>query len=305
MKVIITEKINDAGIEILKKYGQVDCRFGISKEDLKKCLADYDVMIVRVAYPIDKEVIDCGKNLKAICMNGIGLNHIDCDYAKEKGIAVFNVADASNDAVAELAMALMLNIARKVTPAANSTRQEGTWNKHAFTGVQLKDKVLGILALGKIGSRVAKYAQAFGMTVIAFDPYLDKSKAAEMNVELVDTVEKLLARANIISVHSPLTKETYHMIGKDQIALMPKGSFILNLGRGGVVDEEALYGALKSGQLAGAAVDVMEQEPPGKNKLFELDNFMATPHIGAATIEAQEAISRKLAEKILAHLNIA
>ncbi|MDI3534578.1 MAG: D-3-phosphoglycerate dehydrogenase / 2-oxoglutarate reductase [Thermosediminibacterales bacterium] len=303
MKVIITEKIHDSGIEILKKYADVDCKFGISREELLENIEKYDAMIVRVGIQIDKEIIDKGKNLKAIGMAGIGLNHIDVEYAKQKGIGVFNVPDGSNNSVAELTMALMLNIARKVNAAVNSVKFNNEWDKHAYVGRQLKDKVLGILALGKIGSRVAKFAQAFDMKVIAYDPFIDKTKAEEINVELVE-LDELLQRADIVSIHTPLTKQTYHLIGDEQIKKMKKGAFLLNLGRGGVVDEESLYKALKEGHLAGAAVDVMEQEPPGKSKLFELDNFIATPHIGAGTIEAQEYISKSIAEKILSHLGL-
>ncbi|MDK2836485.1 MAG: D-3-phosphoglycerate dehydrogenase / 2-oxoglutarate reductase [Thermosediminibacterales bacterium] len=303
MKVIITEKIHDAGIEILKKYADVDCKFGISREELLENVEKYDAMIVRVGIQIDKEIIDKGKNLKAIGMAGIGLNHIDVEYAKQKGIGVFNVPDGSNNSVAELTMALMLNIARKVNAAVNSVKFNNEWDKHAYVGRQLKGKVLGILALGKIGSRVAKFAQAFDMKVIAYDPFIDKARAEEINVELVE-LDELLQRADIVSIHTPLTKQTYHLIGDEQINKMKKGAFLLNLGRGGVVDEESLYKALKEGHLAGAAVDVMEQEPPGKSKLFELDNFIATPHIGAGTIEAQEYISKSIAEKILSHLGL-
>jgi len=304
MKIIITEKIHDAGIKLLKKYADVDCRFDIFHQELLECLEDYDAMIVRAATKVDKEVIDRGKNLKAIGMAGIGLNHIDVNYAKEKGIGVFNVPDGSNDSVAELTMALILNIVRKVNTAAFSTKYKNEWDKHAYVGRQLKDKVLGIIALGKIGSKVAKFCQAFGMKVISFDPFLDKAKAEELNVELVE-MDELLARADIISIHAPLTKQTYHLIGEEQIKKMKKGSYIINLGRGGIVDEESLYKALEQGHLAGAAVDVMEQEPPGKSKLFELDNFIATPHIGAGTVEAQQYIATSVAEKIVHHLELA
>ncbi len=301
MKLIITEKIHEVGIDYLKKFAEVDCEFGITREELLEKLENYDAMIVRVGIQIDKEVIDRGKNLKAIGMAGIGLNHIDVEYAREKGIAVFNVPEGSNDSVAELTIALMLNIARKIYPAVKSVKVENQWDKHTFVGRQLKDKVLGIVALGKIGSRVARISQAFGMHVIAYDPFIDKTKAEELNVELVE-LDDLLSRADFVSIHAPLTKQTYHLIGQEQISRMKKGAFLINLGRGGVVDEESLYNALKEGHLAGAAVDVMEKEPPGKSQLFELENFVATPHIGAGTIEAQEYISKSIAEKVLKHL---
>jgi len=302
MKALITEKIHEAGIEYLRQHAKVDCKFGITRDELIKEIANYDAVIVRADTHVCKEVIKAGKKLKVIGTATIGLNHIDCEYAQQKGIAIFNVPDGSNDSVAELTMALMLNIVRKVNAAVNSTKYHRQWNKHNFVGILLKDKTLGIVALGKIGSRVAKYAQAFGMRTIAYDPFLPKERAEKIGVELLE-LDEVLSQADIISIHTPLTRQTYHLIGDKQLKKMKKGSYLLNLGRGGVVDEEALYEALKEGHLAGAAVDVMEKEPPGNSKLFQLDNFIATPHIGAGTVEAQEYISLKVAELVISYLN--
>ncbi len=302
MKIIITEKVHEAGIKLIEKHVQADIKYGIKREELLNCIKEYDAMIIRADTPIDKELMDAGCNLKAIGMAGIGLNHVDVEYAKKKGIGVYNVADGSNDSVAELTIALMLNIVRKVSAASYATRNQ-KWDKHGFPGNQLKGKTMGIIALGKIGSRVAGFCQAFGMKVIAYDPFLDPKIAEQMNIELLE-LDELLKRVDIISIHAPLTKGTYHLIGRKEIEIMKPCSFILNLGRGGVVDEEALYEALKSGHLAGAAVDVMEKEPPGESKLFELDNFIATPHIGAGTVEAQEHIALSIVTKVLDHLQV-
>lgn len=301
MKCLITEKIHEDGIKLLQENGTVDIRYGISRQELLECIKEYEVLIVRSDTPVDREIIDLGENLLAIGMAGIGLNHIDTEYAKEKDIAVFNVADGSNDAVAELTVGMMLNIFRKVHLAVKDTKN-GIWNKTGYTGRQLKGKTIGLIAMGKIGSKVAKLCQAFEMKVVAYDPFLSPEIAASMDVELL-TLEEVLKRSDVISIHAPLTKSTYHMIGRDELGMMKKEAYIVNLGRGGIVDEEELYNALQEDRLAGAAVDVMEKEPPGLSKLFTLDNFIATPHIGAGTIEAQQYISISLAQKILDHLN--
>lgn len=301
MKIIITEKINNSGINLLKKNCEVVCDFGISREELLDCIEDYDAMIIRADTKIDSILLDKAKKLKAIGMAGIGLNHIDVAYAQDKNIAIFNVPDGSNESVAELTIGLMLNIVRKVDAAVHDTKAKYDWNKHAFIGRQLRDKVLGIIALGKIGSRVAQFCQVLGMKVVAYDPYLDKTRADELQVKLVG-LDELLSLADIISIHAPLTKDTYHLLGAEQLKKMKKEAYLINLGRGGIVDEDSLYLALKEGHLAGAAVDVMEEEPPGKSKLFELGNFLVTPHIGAGTVEAQDYIAFNIAEKVLNHL---
>lgn len=300
MKCLITEKFHECGIELLKKNGTVDTRYNICREELLECIREYDVLIVRSDTPVDKKVIDCGKRLMVIGMAGIGLNHIDTEYARGKGIVVFNVPDGSNDSVAEHTIALMLCISRKLYNAIDAVK-ENHWNKTGYIGNQLKGKTIGLIAIGKIGSRVANLCQAFGMKVMAYDPFIDPDLAAKMNIELV-SLEELLMNSDIISMHAPLTPQTYHMIGKKQLDMMKDGAYILNLGRGGLIDEEALYDALKKGKLKGAAVDVMEKEPPGQSKLLELDNFIATPHIGAGTVEAQQYIAQSLASKVIDYM---
>ncbi|MGI6604931.1 MAG: hydroxyacid dehydrogenase [bacterium] len=295
-RILVTEPIDPAGIAGFEEYADVTLGFDADRERLLKLVADHDALVVRTKYQIDREFIDHGPRLKVIAMNGIGLNHIDVDYAKEKGIAVLNVPDASNDSVAELTIGLMLGLARRITPAFASVRN-GEWIKGPFVGTELKDKTLGIIALGKIGSRVAHIAQAIGMKVIAFDPFVTPEAAARMNVTLV-SLDGLIEQADVISIHAPLTKDTYHLLGAEQLAKMKKGSFIVNAGRGGIVDEDAVYEALTSGHLGGFACDVMETEPPGKNRLFDLPNVLVTPHIGGSTQEAQRRIGLRLAAQI-------
>lgn len=303
MKCLITELVAEEGMRLLKENGiKVDLAYDKSREELEELISDYQVLIVRAETPVDKELIDLGKNLKAIGMAGIGLNHIDIDYAKEKGIGVFNVADGSITSVAELTLALMLASSRNIYKAVDATKN-GHWDKTGFTGNLLEGKTVGILALGKIGYRVAELCQAFNMKVIAYDPYINPKIAAKANIELKE-LDEVLKEADIISIHSPLTRETYHMIGEKEIEEMKDGAIILNLGRGGIIDEEALYQALKSGKLKAAAADVMENEPPKEEdkKLKRLDNFTVTSHIGAGTEEAQSYISVSLAEQIIDHL---
>ena len=300
MKALITESIDKIGIKILEQYMQVDCRFGITKEQLEKIINEYDVLIVRSELKYDKELLKLGNRLKVIAMAGIGLDHIDLNYCREKGIGFYNVPDGSLNAVAELAMALILNVLRRVHAAVASVKEQHRWDKTVYIGQELKGKTLGIIAIGKIGSRLARFAQAFDMQVIAFDPYISIEKAKSMDIELTD-LDNLFKRADIISIHAPLTKQTFHMISKEQIDKMKDGVYLFNFGRGPIIDEQSLYYALESGKIAGVGVDVMEYEPPGDSKLFKFDNFIVTPHIGAGTIEAQEYISEEISKKVLNH----
>lgn len=306
MKCLITEKIDDKGINLLKENGfEVNLAYEKNREEIKKMIVDYDVLLVRAETQVDKELIDLGRNLKVIGMAGIGLNHIDVKYAESKGIKVLNVPDGSITSVAELTMALILATVRKLYNAVYYTKS-GKWDKTGFTGNLLDGKTIGIISLGKIGFRVAELCQAFNMKVIAYDPYLEPKIAEKINVELL-TLEEVLRQSDLISIHTPLTKETYHMIGEKEIELMKDGSFLFNLGRGGIVDERALYRALVSGKLKAAAVDVMENEPPSTEddyKLLQLDNFIATCHIGAGTVEAQSYISYSLAKQVIEFLGV-
>lgn len=304
MKCLITEKINDRGINYLKEFMEVDFAYDKNREEILEIIGEYDALIVRAETQVDAEMIERAEKLKVIGMNGIGLNHIDTKLAEEKGITVLNVADGSIAAVAELTLTLILSTLRKIYPTVSATKS-GHWDKTGFQGRQLKDKTVGILALGQIGYKVAQLCQAFGANVIAYDPYQKQQVASQINVPLLP-LEEVLKEADILSIHSPLTPETKHMIGKEEINLMKDGSYIFNLGRGGIVVEDDLKEALKSGKITAAAVDVLENEPPQESdmNLINLDNFMATCHIGAGTIEAQEYISETLAKKVVESLNI-
>jgi D-3-phosphoglycerate dehydrogenase / 2-oxoglutarate reductase len=298
MKLLITETIHPAGIKMLEKYLQVDCSFQITKEQLKEKIKDYDALIVRSGMKYDKELLEQGEKLKVIGLAMIGTDNIDLNYCKDKGIKVFNVPEGSYNSVAELAMTLILNVLRKIHPAVQSVKEKYLWDKTVYVGHELKGKALGIIAVGKIGSRLAKFAHAFDMQVLAYDPYVSPEQAKSMGVELLE-LDKLLALSDIISIHAPLTKQTYHMISEKQIDKMKNGVYLFNFGRGPIIDEESLYLALKKGKIAGVGVDVMEKEPPGKSKLFEFENFVVTPHIGAGTVEAQKYISEEIGRKVL------
>lgn len=298
MKALVTELVNEKGLENLRKYFDVDLAYDKSLDEIKAMIADYDVLLVRAETPVKKEMIDAGKKLKAIGMAGIGLNHIDVEYAKSKDIAVFNVPDGSIDSVGELAIGMMLTLMRNIIKADKFVKS-GNWDKTGFTGNLLKGKTLGVLALGRIGFRVAELSKSFGTNVIAYDPYAKQEIADKIGAKLV-SLDEVLEKSDIITIHTPLTPETRHMIGKAELAKMKDGAFLLNLGRGGIVDEDALYDALKSGKIKGAAMDVMEVEPPAKdNKLFGLDNVIITCHIGAGSVEAQEYISVSLCDKVI------
>ena len=303
MKCLVTELFNQAGIDIFEKNGvEVTLAYGKSLDEIKAMVKDFDLLVVRAATPVQKDMIDAGVKLRAIGMAGIGLNHIDVEYARTKGIEVFNVPDGSTTAVSELAIGTMLNVLRRIGNA-NSFVKAGNWDKTGFTGNEIKNKTVGILSLGKIGFKVAEICLAFGAKqILTYDPYLKQEIADKIGAKILP-LDEVLKASDIVSIHTPLTPETKHMIGKAQLDIMKKGSYLFNLGRGGIVDEEALYDALKSGKLAGAGFDVMEQEPPAKdNKLFTLDNFSITCHIGAGTVEAQIYIAESLATKMLNHV---
>lgn len=298
MKILITEKIHSTGIEELKKYHDVEYYQGIEREKLLEIIEDFDALVVRADTPIDKEVLDKAVKLKCIAMAGIGLNHIDVDYAKSKDIEIYNVPDGSIQSVAELTIGLMLMTLRDLNRCAVDVKS-GKWDKPGYPGNTINGKTVGILALGKIGFRVAELCQAFGATVVAYDPYLPKEIAAKIGVQLLE-LDDVIKQADILSIHSPLTDETYHMIDDAKLKMMKPGSYIFNLGRGGIVEEKALYENLKSGQIKRAAFDVLEHEPPRPEdmKLLDLDEFILTCHIGAGAEEAQEFISMRVAEQV-------
>ncbi len=298
MKVGICDPIAQEGVEYLKKEGfEVVDLTGVPKDELPKHIGDLDAIIIRSATKVRKEFIDAAKNLKVIGRAGVGLDNVDVDYAKSKGIKVLNTPGATSISVAELVIGLILAVMRKIAYADRGMRR-GEWPKKKCKGIEMYGKTLGIIGIGRIGREVAKRAKAFGMKIIYYDVFkLDDRTASELGVEYRD-LDDLIEEADVITLHVPLLPETKHMINAERIAKMKDGAIVINAARGGVVDEEALYEALKSGKLYGAALDVYEHEPLKESKLFELDNIVLTPHIGAQAKEGQTRAGIEIAQKV-------
>ena len=290
MKVLVSDKIADSAVEGIKHLGHdVTVKTGMTPEELTNVIPEYECIIVRSATKLRKPVIDAAKNLKLIIRGGVGLDNIDVDYAKSKGIEVKNTPAASSISVAELTFGHLLAIARHI-PYGTMSLKNGKWEKKALKGIELYKKTLGIIGFGRIGRELAKRALCFDMDVIVYDPFV---KETDMNVKLVN-LNELLKTADFISLHLPHTDETHHLIAKEQFDMMKDGAVFVNCARGGVVNEVALYEALKSGKLYGAALDVFEKEPPESSPLFELDNFTCTPHLGATTKEGQDRVGDEI-----------
>ena len=280
MKILVCDPIHLDGIERLKRAGfTVDVKPTISDEELKSLVSAYDVLVVRSRTKVTTEVIGRGRRLKAVGRAGVGLENIDVDAAKKRSIAVFNSPEAPAEAVAELTIGLLISMARRL-PYADRTMREGQWTKKQLMGRQLEGKTLGMLGLGNIGKRVAKIAKALGMKILITkrtppDPELLYELAGEYV-----PLRELLMRSDVVTIHVPLTHQTRHMIGSEELNLMKDGAYIINTARGPIVDEKALVDALRSGKLAGAALDVYTVEPPKDLELVTLQNVVSTPHIG-------------------------
>jgi D-3-phosphoglycerate dehydrogenase len=301
MKVLVSDNISQKGIDILKNAGlDVDVRTGLKPEELKDIIDSYDALIVRSATKVTSDIIESAKNLRVIGRAGSGLDNVDKVAATKHGIVVMNTPGGNTITTAEHTIALLLSMARQI-PQATTSMKQGKWEKKRFTGVELYNKTLGIIGIGNIGSHVARMAQGMGMNVIAFDPYMSEERVKSLGIKIV-SLDELIETADFITVHTPLTPETRGLINADRIKRMKDGVRIINAARGGIVDEKALYNALKSGKVAGAALDVFEQEPPEGNPLLELDNIVLTPHLGAATEEAQENVAVAIAEQVVDYL---
>ena len=294
MKILICDKTEKEYIEQMRAAGlTVDVRDDITPDELPNVLPAYDGMVVRSRTKVRQPLIDVCPNLKVIVRGGVGLDTIDHEYAKSKGIAVMNTPLASSASVAELTVAYMFALARSIYKASASMKSE-KWDKKSFEGDEIGGKTLGLIGVGNIGKETAKRASALGMTVVAYDPYVKEIPG----IQLV-SLDELLAKSDYISLHLPKTKESANMIGAEQFAKMKNGVRIINCARGGIINEEALYDALTSGKVAGAALDVFAEEPPTDWKLVKLDNVIASPHIGAATKEAQARVGAEVAAKLI------
>ncbi len=301
MRVLVSDNISPKGVRILEKAGlKVDVKTGLSPSELRKEIGKYEALVIRSATKVTADIIESAGKLKVIGRAGSGLDNVDKTAASKHGIVVMNTPGGNTVTTAEHTVALMLSMSRLI-PQATASLKQGKWEKKKFMGVELYNKTLGIIGLGNIGTHVAKMAMGMGMNVITYDPYLSEEKARTLGVTVVD-LKELFKKSDFISCHVPLTNETRNLINDDSIAVMKKGVRIINAARGGIVDEDALYRALKSGRVAAAALDVFEKEPPGHSPLFELDNFICTPHLGASTADAQENVAVAVASQIVDYL---
>ncbi len=302
-RVLISDKLSQAAVEIFKNRGlDVDFQpdLGKDKDGLLAVIGNYDGLAIRSATKVTQKIIDAATNLKVIGRAGIGVDNVDVPAASKRGIIVMNTPFGNSITTAEHAIAMMLATARQI-PAADRSTQAGLWEKSRFMGVEVTGKTLGIIGCGNIGSIVASRAQGLSMKVIGFDPFLSAERAMEIGVEKVE-LEELLRRADFISLHTPLTDKTRNILSADAINQTKKGVRIINCARGGLVDEAALKVALDAGHVAGAALDVYAEEPATENILFGTDNVVCTPHLGAATSEAQENVALQVAEQMSDYL---
>ncbi|MCW5213316.1 phosphoglycerate dehydrogenase, partial [Desulfobulbus sp. TB] len=303
MKVLISDNLAPIGEKILKEAGlEVDVNTGLPPEELKAIIPDYDGLVIRSATKVREDIIEAATKLKVVGRAGIGLDNVDIPAASEKGIVVMNAPDGNATTAAEHAISMMMSLSRNI-PQATASMKAGKWEKKSFMGREVTGKILGIVGIGRIGSIVASRAQGLKMKVIAYDPFMPNELVKKLGVERMDLLE-LAARADYISVHTPLTKDTHHLLSTDFFAAMKKEAMFIDCARGGVLDEEALYQALKEGRIAGAALDVFEKEPTTleATPLLGLDNFICTPHLGASTAEAQENVAVAIAEQMADYL---
>jgi D-3-phosphoglycerate dehydrogenase / 2-oxoglutarate reductase len=299
-KVLITDSLAEQGRAILERVPEIhmDYRPGMKPDEIRAIIGEYDALIVRSGTRATADIIQAGTSLKVIGRAGIGVDNIDVEAASKRGIVVMNTPGGNNVTTAEHALTLLLAMARNI-PQASASLRDGKWERNKFTGVEVCGKTLGIIGVGNIGSVVADRAQGLKMKVIAYDPYLTTEAAARSGIELV-SLDDLYARADFISVHTPLTQETRGLVGREAFAKMRKGVRIVNCARGGIVDEAALADAIRAGQVAGAALDVFVEEPPRKDHpLLSLEGVVATPHLGASTDEAQINVAIAIAEQVV------
>jgi D-3-phosphoglycerate dehydrogenase / 2-oxoglutarate reductase len=300
-KVLISDELSDRAAEIFRERGlEVDVKTGLKPDELKAIVGEYDGLAIRSATKVTAEIIAAADRLKVVGRAGIGVDNVDIPAATGRGIVVMNTPDGNSITTAEHTIALMLSLARQISAADRST-QAGKWEKSRFMGSELTGKTLGIIGCGNIGAIVADRAQGLRMHVIAYDPFLSPDRALDLDVEKVD-LDSLLARADIVTLHVPMTDQTRGMIDAKALAKTKPGVRIINCARGGLVVEEDLKAAIESGHVAGAALDVFAVEPAKENVLFGMDQVVATPHLGASTAEAQEKVALQIAEQMSAYL---
>ncbi|MES1025852.1 phosphoglycerate dehydrogenase [Gloeocapsa sp. BRSZ] len=296
-KVLVSDPIDQAGIDILSQVASVDIKIGLSSEELAQIIPEYDALMIRSGSRVTQEIIEAGTQLKIIGRAGVGVDNVDVNAATRKGIVVVNSPEGNTIAAAEHALAMMLALSRYI-PDANASVKSGKWDRKSFIGAEVYKKTLGVVGLGKIGSHVATAAKAMGMKLLAYDPFISTERADQLGCRLVE-MDVLLQESDYITLHIPKTPETTHLIDAAAIAKMKPNARIINCSRGGIIDETALYNALKEGKIAGAALDVYETEPLGDSPLKSLEKqVILTPHLGASTTEAQVNVAIDVAEQI-------
>jgi len=298
-RVLVCDEIDQKGLEIMKKSGlHVDYKPEIKADELESSVKDYDILVVRGRTKVTKKVVDANPKMKIIARVGVGLDNIDVKHAESRNIRVINADVAAMNAVAELVVGLLLSLARNI-PIADAGTKNGRWLKKELKGIELKGRYLGIIGVGRIGRRIGRIARGFGMNLIGYDMVpIDQQFAREVGLVTTD-LNTLLSSADFVTLHVPLTDDTRYMINEQRLNLMKKTAYVINTSRGAVIDERALFKALKEGKIAGAALDVFEVEPPTNDALIQLTNVVCTPHIGAQTSEAQELAANVIAEKII------
>jgi D-3-phosphoglycerate dehydrogenase len=299
-KILIADGLEETGLEILRAEAQVDIQDSLPAEALLQIIGDYDALVVRGWTKVTEQVFSAGSKLKVVGRAGVGVDNIDLAAANTHGVMVVNSPLATSQAVAEHTLGLMLALARSI-PRGDAALKSGQWLKKDLLGVEIRGKVLGVIGMGNIGSTVAQLAAALGMQVLGFDSLVSPADIQERGADPV-TLGELYSRSDFITIHVPLNQETRNMINGQALGLMKRGVRLVCAARGGVIDETALLGALESGQVAGAALDVFRQEPPGVSALVTHPEVVATPHIGAQTVEAQSRAARDIAQEVLSAL---
>jgi D-3-phosphoglycerate dehydrogenase / 2-oxoglutarate reductase len=298
VKILVSDNLSESGIEKLSKVPgfEVQVSTGLAPEELKRVIKDFDALVIRSATKVTADVLESAENLKVVGRAGIGLDNVDIEAASKRGVVVMNTPEGNVITTAEHTIAMMLSLTRNI-PQASSSLKSGAWEKKRFKGKEVYNKVLGIIGIGRIGRVVAERAQGLKMQVMAYDPFINPEVIDTLGIRGA-TLDELLAQADYITVHTPLTQETRSLLNKDAFQKMKKGVFVLNCARGGIVEENDLYDAIKEGKVAGAALDVFVKEPPKDHPLLSLDQVIATPHLGASTEEAQENVALAVADQI-------
>lgn len=297
MKVLIADPISEEGIDILRPHAQVDVKTGLGPEELISIIGDYEALVVRSQTQVTARVIEAGKKLQVIGRAGVGIDNIDVDRATRQGIVVVNAPTGNTISAAEHTIALMLALARHI-PQANAVLKSGVWRRSDFMGTEVRRKTLGIIGLGNVGAEVARRARGLEMKLLGYDPFISVDQARKLEVELIP-LEQLLRESDFITLHIPRTETTKGLIGAKELALVKPTARIINCARGGLINEKTLAKAVKEGHIAGAAIDVFSKEPTTESALFESDNIIVTPHLGASTTEAQAMAARDVALQIV------